>query len=127
MDVVIQSFTVKYAKFSGRAPRKEYWLFLLGYVVLIFAFSILDVATGFYDIGLFRSVFFLAALLPLLAVSVRRMHDTDRVGWWLFITLVPLVGTIWYFILTLLRGTSGENRFGPDPYGAVVDIGVAAP
>ncbi len=121
MDLVIQSFTTKYATFSGRSPRKEYWLFILAYVVLSIAFAILDAVTGLYstaaNIGLFGAVFSIAVLIPYLAVSIRRMHDTDRVGWWILIALIPLVRWIWFFVLTVLRGTLGENRFGPDPYG----------
>lgn len=108
----------KYATFSGRARRKEYWMFILVYVVIIFITATLDGIMGGGNpnatpvITLLAS---LALLLPNLAVLVRRLHDTDRSGWWILISLIPVIGGLVLFVFTCLEGTSGDNRFGEDP------------
>ena len=101
----------KYAEFSGRASRKEYWLFTLGQFVIGFLLALL--------IPVLYPVFVLGTLLPALAVAVRRLHDTNRSGWWLFIVLVPFVGGIVMFVFLVLEGTSGDNDYGPDPLALV--------
>lgn len=109
----------KYAVFSGRARRAEYWYFALFYLLLYIALLIVDVLTGTFDLmtgyGLCSGVFALAMLVPSLALAVRRLHDIDRSGWWLLIGLIPLVGIIVIMVFTTMAGTRGENRFGPDP------------
>lgn len=109
----------KYAVFSGRARRAEYWYFFLIYTVVYLALAIADVILGTFSmengIGLLTGIFALATLLPSVGVSVRRLHDTNRSGWWLLLFLIPLIGTIVAIILLSLKGTEGENRFGPDP------------
>jgi len=97
----------RYAEFHGRSSRKEYWLFLLGQV--IFGLIAALVAIELYG------VFLLATIIPSLAVYVRRLHDTNRSGWWVLIGLIPLVGNIVLFIFLVTRGTSGDNDYGPDP------------
>jgi uncharacterized membrane protein YhaH (DUF805 family) len=97
----------KYAEFSGRASRKEYWLFALGQFVIGFLLALL--------IPVLYFVFLLGTLVPILAVWVRRLHDTNRSGWWCFIVLVPLVGNIAMFVFLVLEGTSGDNDYGPNP------------
>jgi uncharacterized membrane protein YhaH (DUF805 family) len=108
----IRSCYANYTTFSGRAPRSEYWFFVL-YQCLI------GVACGLLvPFGIGRALlwlFVLANLLPGICVTVRRLHDTDRSGWWYWIALVPLVGAILLLIWFCTRGTSGANRFGPDP------------
>jgi uncharacterized membrane protein YhaH (DUF805 family) len=59
----------------------------------------------------------LGLLLPSIAVTVRRLHDTNRTGWWILISFLPLIGGIWLLVLTVLDGTPANNRFGPDPKG----------
>jgi len=119
MNLVLGCVTKKYAQFSGRAPRKEYWLFVLTFYVLFFLLAFIDGAIGMsvgeINIGLLGSIFGIALLLPFLATGVRRLHDTNRSGWWYFIVLIPIIGTIWILILFCLKGTDGENRFGPKP------------
>ena len=119
MNLVLGCVAQKYANFSIRARRKEYFLFFLAYIILNLVLVVIDVATGTYNeaaaMGAFTAIFALALFVPSLAVSVRRLHDTNRSGWWLLICLIPLVGAIWLLVLFCLRGTSGENRFGPDP------------
>ncbi|MBP7704463.1 MAG: DUF805 domain-containing protein [Caulobacter sp.] len=118
----------KYADFQGRARRSEYWLFyLFQIIVYVILMVLIGVTGGFNDpegAGMFGSVFgilyilfALGLLVPNLAVTVRRLHDTDRSGWWIFISLVPFIGGIWLLVLTVLDGTPGTNKFGPDPKG----------
>ena len=109
----------KYAVFSGRSRRKEYWYFYLFYILFIFVLSFIDVMIGTYDavaeIGLIGGVFILFMLIPLLATSVRRLHDTDRSGWWLLINLIPLIGVIVFTVFTLQDSKPGENQYGSSP------------
>ena len=109
----------KYAVFSGRSRRKEYWYFYLFYILFIFVLSFIDVMIGTYDavaeIGLIGGVFILFMLIPLLATSVRRLHDTDRSGWWLLIALIPLIGAIVILVFTLQDSKPGENQYGSNP------------
>src|ERR1700687_3879694 len=108
-----------YVNFSGRAPRSEYWFWTL--------FSVLaSIAATLIDLVLFASMNFsrlstivsLGLLLPALAVSVRRLHDLDRTGWWLLLVLT-VIGDILLLVWFCMRGTIGPNRFGPDPLGGV--------
>ena len=109
----------KYAVFSGRSRRKEYWYFYLFYILFIFVLTFIDVMIGTYDevaeIGLFAGIFILFMLIPLLATSVRRLHDTDRSGWWLLIALIPLIGAIVILVFTLQDSKPGENQYGSNP------------
>ncbi|CAM3739989.1 Inner membrane protein YhaH [Vibrio aerogenes CECT 7868] len=103
----------KYTVFSGRARRKEYWMFYLFMMIFMLITCILDVLVGSY--GLITGLFGLAVLLPSLSLTIRRLHDTGRSGWWCFITLVPVVGAIAFFVFTVLPGNFGDNQYGPDP------------
>ena len=109
----------KYAVFSGRSRRKEYWYFYLFYILFIFVLTFIDIMIGTYDavaeIGLIGGVFVLFMLIPLLAASVRRLHDTDRSGWWLLIALIPLIGAIVILVFTLQDSKPGENQYGSNP------------
>jgi len=112
---------LKYAEFEGRARRSEYWLFflfqVLVYIPVIGVAAIGVAANGAKSQG--PDVLVLAVILffilPNITVTVRRLHDSDRSGFWYLIGALPLIGGIWLFVLTLLDGSSGENRFGPDP------------
>jgi len=119
----------KYVTFSGRAQRSEFWWFALFIWLVSIALSIVD-STLFgtvttYDGGfeastntpILSGLFSLAVLLPNLAVAVRRLHDTDRSGWWLLIGLIPLIGFIVLIVFFASVGTKGQNRFGHDPLG----------
>ncbi len=104
----------KYVTFEGRARRSEYWWFAafctIVVVVLMGLSAMMDGSTiPMIVLGLFV----LAVILPGLAVTVRRLHDTDRSGWWWFIQLVPAIGGIWFFVLMVIGGSPGPNRFGP--------------
>jgi len=109
----------KYAVFSGRARRKEYWFFQLFNALIVIALVVVDSVTKTISksagLGLLSGLFILATLLPSLGVLVRRLHDTDRSGWWFFIGLIPLVGGIILLVFTLQDGQSGRNQYGPNP------------
>ena len=118
----IKSVLSQYAGFSGRARRSEYWWFALFSFVLSFVAAILDSALGTSlgsgSTGVIGLIVTLALLLPSLAVGVRRLHDTDRSGWWL---LIGLVGLVWFIVLLVFfvqDGTRGSNRYGADPKDA---------
>ncbi|MBB6095335.1 uncharacterized membrane protein YhaH (DUF805 family) [Povalibacter uvarum] len=111
----------KYAVFSGRARRKEYWFFFLfnfiASIVLAIVDSMLGTVNMTYGIGLLGCIYTLLVLIPGIAVGVRRLHDTDRSGWWLLIGLVPLIGVIVLIVFFVMDSTPGDNRFGPNPKG----------
>ena len=110
----------KYAVFGGRSRRKEYWFFVLFVVVISTVLTSVDGLIGAYDrstgVGLLSAIFSLAILIPSISVSVRRrLHDIDRTGWWVLISLVPLVGWIVLLVFHVQDGTPGTNRYGPNP------------
>ena len=108
----------KYAIFSGRARRKEYWYFALFYILISIVLMLTDNVVGTVTeagVGLLSTIFGLALLIPSLAVTVRRLHDTDRSAWWLLIGLIPLIGAIVLLIFMILDSQPGQNRFGPNP------------
>lgn len=106
----------KYWEFNGRARRKEYWWFQLINLVIVFFIALLDVAAGMgsRSLGLLLLVYSLATLVPSLAVSVRRLHDTGRSGWWWLISLVPF-GALVLLIFCVLDSDPGPNEYGPNP------------
>lgn len=108
-----------YVGFSGRARRKEYWMFTLFSLIASVLLTVLDVMFGTLDAasgwGLLGFLYFLAVLLPGLAVSVRRLHDIDKSGWWLLLILIPIIGALVLLVFAIMEGTRGDNRFGPDP------------
>jgi uncharacterized membrane protein YhaH (DUF805 family) len=119
----------QYVDFSGRARRTEYWMFTLFNLIISVVLGVVDRALGFgsftgsasggvgfsASLGLLGGLYALAVLLPSLGVAVRRLHDTDRSGWWLLIALIPLIGGIVLLVFFVLEGTRGPNRHGPDP------------
>ncbi len=107
-----------YVGFSGRARRKEYWMFFLFNVIIAFVLGLVDGMAGLANesgLGLLGGLYALAVLLPSIAVGIRRLHDTDKSGWWLLIAFIPLLGAIVLLVFFAIEGTRGENRFGPDP------------
>lgn len=121
----------RYADFSGRSRRKEYWMFTLFYVLVIVGLAVAAVSTADSDadadifgsvFGIVLIVFVLATLVPSIAVAVRRLHDQDRTGWWYLLSIVPYVGGLVLLVFMCLNGTPGSNRFGPDPKGGDADI-----
>jgi len=103
----------KYVEFSGRASRSEFWWFVLFSVIGNIITGILDEVLG--TVAAINLLFSLAILLPSIAVGVRRLHDTDRAGWWLLLSFIPIVGWLVLLYFNVQKGTDGENRFGADP------------
>jgi uncharacterized membrane protein YhaH (DUF805 family) len=116
----------KYAVFSGRARRKEYWYFVLFNIIVAIVLSLIDLLLGTFssasNIGLLSGIYGLAVIIPTLAVTVRRLHDIDRTGWWILINLIPLIGTIVLLVFEVTPGMPGSNRFGSDPKGATARV-----
>jgi uncharacterized membrane protein YhaH (DUF805 family) len=111
----------KYAEFTGRARRKEYWLFALFNFLICVVLVVIDSMGGMINpmgLGVLSGLYSLAVFVPSLAVSVRRLHDTDRSGWWLLILFVPVIGLIVFLVFMLLDSQPGENRHGPSPKAA---------
>ena len=102
----------KYVVFEGRARRKEYWYFVLISVIISIILRLIDTAIG---INVLATIYGLAVLLPSLGVAVRRLHDTGRSGWWIFINLIPLVGFIIWLVFMFTDSQVGENKYGPSP------------
>ena len=101
-----------YAKFDGRASRPAFWWWVLFVFLVGIAANIIDLAIG---APVLTALVGLALLLPNLSVSIRRLHDTDRTGWWILIYLIPLIGLIVLLVFYLQQGDREENRFGPPP------------
>jgi uncharacterized membrane protein YhaH (DUF805 family) len=109
----------KYAEFGGRARRKEYWVFTLCHVLVIIALALVEGFLGIApdsDESLLVTIYGIAVAVPVIAVGMRRMHDTGHRGWWLFVPIFNL-------LLAVRAGQKGENRYGPDPKGSVA-VGV---
>jgi uncharacterized membrane protein YhaH (DUF805 family) len=111
----------KYATFTGRARRKEYWFFALFNLLIMLVLSFIDGMIGLYSmeagLGVLSGIYTLAVLIPSLAVTVRRLHDIGRSGWWLLIAFIPLIGALILLIFTVLDSKPGSNQYGPDPKG----------
>jgi uncharacterized membrane protein YhaH (DUF805 family) len=103
----------KYAVFNGRARRKEYWMFLLFNLIISFIIGFVEVFVG--SPGYIGFLYYLAVIIPGIAVTVRRLHDTERSGWWLLIGVVPIIGAIMLFVFMVLDSKSGLNKFGANP------------
>lgn len=114
----------KYAVFVGRARRKEYWFFVLFNLIISIVLGIIDgvmlANNAGSGLGLLSSVYSLAVMIPGLAVGVRRLHDTDRSGWWLLIGLIPLIGAIVLIVFLAQDGHPGSNQYGNNPKEATV-------
>ncbi len=110
----------RYADFSGRSRRKEYWMFVLGVFLAVIVLGIVEGVVGLSGMvggvyGPLTTIFFLGILVPSIAVQIRRFHDQDKSGWFVLLAFIPLVGSIAVLVFMCLEGTRGPNRFGPDP------------
>lgn len=109
----------KYAEFSGRARRKEYWMFILFHMLFAIVAMILDnlfgIAFGNIGYGPLYAIYSLVMFIPGLAVAVRRLHDVGKSGWMMLILLIPIIGAIWMLILLATEGNKGKNQHGTDP------------
>jgi len=111
----------KYAVFSGRAGRREYWMFLLFNLIFTIAARFVDMTSG-SDIVLLgmrpiSMVYGLAVALPSFAVAVRRLHDIGYAGWWMLLVVVPFIGPVALVVMFCLAGDPGENKYGPATAG----------
>ncbi len=111
-----------YVGFSGRARRKEYWMYTLFNIIALIIAMVLDRILGLSSaesgIGAIYILYALATFLPGLAVGIRRLHDTDKSGWWILLALIPLIGAIVLLVFFVIEGTPGDNSYGPDPKAA---------
>lgn len=117
----------KYVTFSGRAQRSEFWWWVLFIFVANIVLTWVDIAlfgttevgdgsfSGQTDTPIFSGLFGLATLLPSISVTVRRLHDTNRSGWWYWLALIPLIGIIVLIVWWATEGTRGQNKYGDDP------------
>jgi len=108
----------KYAVFAGRAGRKEYWYFVLFNLLANILLTIIAAISSKAG-GALLGIYTLAVFLPGLASSVRRLHDTNRSGWWLLITLVPAIGPLVLLIFMVQGSQPNENQYGPVPATAI--------
>jgi uncharacterized membrane protein YhaH (DUF805 family) len=120
----------QYADFNGRARRTEFWMFTLFSIIISIVLGVLDSLLGLTFVdgttsGWLGMLYALAVLLPSLGVTVRRLHDTSRSGWWVLIGLVPIVGGIVLIVFCAMPGNVGANAYGPDPKAEVGNPAVA--
>lgn len=106
----------RYTDFDGRSDRPEVWWFgLINLIVSLVLWAVGSAAFGFLTGELVAVLYGLVTLLPALGVEIRRLHDTNRSGWWILISLIPLIGGITRIVFFAIAGTQGPNRFGPQP------------
>jgi len=129
MEWYVKVMRDNYINFKGRARRKEYWMFTLVYVIILTGCTVLDHQFGtvfMMDAGPFvgeismgygwaYTICALAHFLPALSVTVRRLHDVGKSGWFYLIFLIPLIGVIWLLVLYCTEGQKQDNNWGPDP------------
>jgi len=131
MDWMLMPFK-RYADFNGRSQRMEYWMFTLFVTLIAFALALFaGLVGGFSDssgTGLSMvlivplALLVLVTIIPSIAVTVRRLHDQDKSGWFYLLSFIPYVGGLILFVFMCLDGTAGPNRFGPDPKGGHQDV-----
>ncbi len=110
----------QYADFNGRARRKEYWMFFLFNMIFIVALALLSGMIGGSTnseelVSIPILIYYLAIIIPSIAVVVRRLHDQNKSGWYYLVSLIPFIGGIWLIVLMCTEGDSGPNQYGPDP------------
>lgn len=107
----------KFADFSGRARRREYWTFALVNCLIAMLLLILGLAFGEDSpaSNIMVTIFYLIMLVPNLSVSVRRLHDIGKSGWYMFLSLIPLIGGLILLIWSLMDSEPGENQYGKNP------------
>jgi uncharacterized membrane protein YhaH (DUF805 family) len=103
----------RYAKFDGRAGRSEFWWFVLANLIISAVLNILGNVTSLFTV--LAVVYSLGVLIPGIAVAIRRLHDTDKSGWFLLLALIPIVGFIILIVFYAMEGTPGPNKYGAGP------------
>lgn len=114
IDYYVEAFR-KYATFSGRATRSEYWYFVLFNTIIFVVLGF--VSESFGGSGSLAGLYGLISFIPGLALIVRRLHDVGKSGWFFFIILIPIIGILWLLILYVTDSTPGANKYGPNPKG----------
>jgi uncharacterized membrane protein YhaH (DUF805 family) len=120
----------QYADFNGRARRTEYWMFQLFSLLVIIGIGLLaslmkgivGSETAAFLAGILILVYLIAIFIPSLAVTIRRLHDQNKSGWFLLMQLIPWVGGIIIFVFMVSDGTMGSNQYGPDPKDPYSDL-----
>ena len=107
----------QYFDFSGRARRKEYWVFVLFSALISWTLQILDFVFGTYMLTILASIYSLLVFIPGLAVTLRRLHDAGKSGWYFFLILIPIIGWIWLLVLLCIEGEPRPNQWGENPKG----------
>jgi uncharacterized membrane protein YhaH (DUF805 family) len=120
-EAVQTVLTKKYADFSGRARRSEYWWWFVAYLIGAIVVGIID---GIIGTSILEFIYIIAVICPNLAVGVRRLHDTGKSGWWLLIGLIPLIGAIVLIVFFATDGDQLDNQYGPSPKGAGYNQGM---
>ena len=116
MNWYLTLMTQKYASFSGRARRTEYWMFFLVYFVIALVIGVVE---GLLSIGGYLTgIFALVHLLPSLGVTVRRLHYTGRSGWWILLSFIPIIGALVLLYFMVISGEPQDNAYGPNPIAA---------
>jgi len=128
MEWYLRVMRDNYANFTGRARRREYWMFTLVYMIILIACTVLDNILGtvfMMDVGPLGEISMgygwvyticgLIHFIPGLAVVVRRLHDVGKSGWFYLIILIPFIGLLWLLILYCTEGPKENNKWGPDP------------
>ncbi len=116
-----ECFTQKYADFNGRARRSEFWYFVLFSMLTVIVLGIVDgLLIRLIGFPILTPLFVLAQFIPNLAVTVRRLHDTDKSGWWILLSLIPLVGLV-VLVFMCMDSTPGINQYGRNPKGIGLD------
>ncbi|OCG31250.1 hypothetical protein A9G28_11365 [Gilliamella sp. Fer1-1] len=113
MNWFIDGITKNYANFNGRARRKEYWMYVLFSSILTVIAIIIDKMIG----SPLMVILTLALFLPNLAVTVRRLHDTSKSGWWVLLQFIPFIGAIIIIVFCVQDSTPGSNQYGENPKG----------
>ena len=108
----------KYAVFEGRSRRTEFWMFVLINAIIQAILNGVQRAADSWVLWLISGLYGLFVLIPGIAVTVRRLHDSNHRGWWWWLWIIPVIGWIWLIVLLCIDSTPGPNRFGPNPKGA---------
>jgi uncharacterized membrane protein YhaH (DUF805 family) len=114
MKYYVERVFNKYAEFTGRARRAEYWYFYLFNLICTIIINIIAKIIGDHH-TILNTILWLITIVPSLAVAVRRLHDTNKSGWWMLIILIPIIGWIWIIVLLATDSTPGANKYGPNP------------
>lgn len=103
--------------FSGRARRKEYWIFTLTSILISWALNLVDIFLGTYIFSIISAIYSILIFIPSVAVLLRRLHDIGKSGWYFFLVLFPFIGWLWLLVLLCMEGEPKANKWGENPKG----------